>query len=223
MNSGAWLDALSPLAETFQMSFGSLIQLLGATLPSLLNMPLNDADYAAAPYAKDGPVYVAHEIVVGTDGRPRKCTIIRSSGVANIDALTCASFMKRAKYKPAQDDAEQPTVGVTRTQSAWSRVGMSFRPPELVDVSLRVKPVAGLKLPTTVGVFLTVDSFGQIIACNAGSASKAVMLHQVACDQAKRMGPLPIIRDDDGKPVLYVRNAAVSFDADPAISVPPMP
>jgi len=200
------------------MVFGSVVVLLAVSLPSLLNMPLNDADYAAVPYTKNGPVYIAHEIIVGTDGRLRKCTIVRTSGVADIDALTCASFMKRAKFKPARDDANQPVVGVIRMQSAWSRVGMPSRPPELADVSLKIKPVAGLKLPTNVGVFLTVDHLGQIVGCTAGPASKAVMLHRVACDQAKRLGPLPIIINDDGQPTLYVRSAAVNFATDPGIA-----
>ncbi|MDQ3144040.1 MAG: energy transducer TonB [Pseudomonadota bacterium] len=59
------------------------------------------------------------EFNIGTDGRVRGCRAIRSSGSPILDAATCRLVEERYVYRPALDDAGQPTTIVGRMRRSW--------------------------------------------------------------------------------------------------------
>jgi TonB family protein len=189
------------------------ILLSAASLPSLLNMPLNDVDYPSMAVADKRSGTVRSVVTVGPDGRVRNCAIVNSSGSRDIDDITCKAFIARAHYKPATNDQGIPCFGVVASKSRWITTGPSTPKVDYSDIELVIRPVAGLKLPLSIGVTLSADAAGRVTACETIDKN-APMLHRVACDQAKRLSPLPIVHDDQGQPVPFVRNAAILFKAD---------
>ena len=57
-------------------------------------------------------------IDVEADGRPSQCTVVRSSGHADLDATTCNVIMKRARYvaASAQDGRPMKSIDVVKIQ-----------------------------------------------------------------------------------------------------------
>lgn len=47
-------------------------------------------------------------ILVGTDGRPKRCRVFRSSGLPDTDARTCELAMDRFRFEPARNARGQP-------------------------------------------------------------------------------------------------------------------
>ena len=43
------------------------------------------------------------------NGRIRNCTVTRSSGIRELDALTCRLLERRLRYRPALDGEGRPT------------------------------------------------------------------------------------------------------------------
>lgn len=58
-------------------------------------------------------------LVVGRDGKPTKCSIAFSSGLPQLDNLTCQLVMRRAKFTPAEDANRQPVVGYYLNRVRW--------------------------------------------------------------------------------------------------------
>lgn len=56
---------------------------------------------------------------VGADGRARNCRIIRSSGQAERDAITCRLIEKRFRYDPARDAQGRPVADVAGWRQDW--------------------------------------------------------------------------------------------------------
>ena len=57
----------------------------------------------------EGSVGVA--VVVGTNGRVTSCNVTRPSGQSVLDDAACRAMERYARYKPALDDAGNPTTG----------------------------------------------------------------------------------------------------------------
>lgn len=56
---------------------------------------------------------------VQPDGRATGCTVIRSSGVASLDATTCKLVEKRFRYDPARDAAGRPVAEQRGWRQRW--------------------------------------------------------------------------------------------------------
>jgi protein TonB len=69
---------------------------------------IEDRDYprAARRARIEGTVYV--RFTVETDGRAHGCTVIRSSGAADLDGTTCQLIEQRYRYRPALDAKGRP-------------------------------------------------------------------------------------------------------------------
>jgi protein TonB len=65
---------------------------------------------------REGVTGIAFDI--GADGRVSNCRVTSSSGSPDLDDATCKNFVRRARYKPAQDDAGNPlqTTGSQRVR-----------------------------------------------------------------------------------------------------------
>lgn len=65
--------------------------------------------------------FIVVRYVVGTDGRVRNCRVVKSSGSAEADAITCRLIEKRFRYLPAEDAAGNPVVDETGWKQWWWR------------------------------------------------------------------------------------------------------
>ncbi|HEX3422716.1 MAG TPA: TonB family protein [Sphingomicrobium sp.] len=56
---------------------------------------------------------------VGTDGRVTSCTVTRSSGVPELDALTCRLIQQRFRYRPSTDRYGRPIPDEVEGEHDW--------------------------------------------------------------------------------------------------------
>lgn len=78
-----------------------------------------DRDYprAAARAGIGGTVWVRY--VVTPKGRAQDCRVTRSSGNADIDAVTCRLIEKRFRYRPGTDEAGRAISSVVEEDHHW--------------------------------------------------------------------------------------------------------
>jgi hypothetical protein len=150
---------------------------------------------------------VALALIVGPDGKIRKCNVELSSGNAKLDSYTCGLVVRRAKFHPG------PGYSVTRSHINWW-VG-DGRPPSSTygDLDLTVAALPdGLHSPVEVRLEFNVDPAGKISNCRANDEHQSAVLVPTACDQlAKSFNPDPV-KGDDGKLVSSTQDATVVFE-----------
>ena len=56
---------------------------------------------------------------VGTSGRVASCTVTRSSGVPELDALTCRLIVRRFRYRPSTDRHGRPMPEEVEGEHDW--------------------------------------------------------------------------------------------------------
>jgi protein TonB len=91
----------------------------GGSPPVIKSGRLRDSDYprAAAEAGIGGTVEVQY--TVGTDGRPRNCRIMKSSGNGDLDATTCRMILLRYRYRPARDRQGRPIDSEVADTHEW--------------------------------------------------------------------------------------------------------
>lgn len=67
--------------------------------------------------------HVGIDFVVGTTGRVTHCRITRSSGVPQLDALTCRLIVERFRFRPATDSRGRPVEDEIEGVHVWSVTG----------------------------------------------------------------------------------------------------
>lgn len=80
---------------------------------------LNDRDYPreAEDAGLTGTVGISFR--VRTDGRVDRCAVVRSSGHALLDGLTCRLFTDRFRFRPATDAAGAAVESTLQTSFTW--------------------------------------------------------------------------------------------------------
>ena len=66
---------------------------------------------------REGVTGIAFDI--GTDGKVANCRVTSSSGSPDLDDATCRNFIRRARYKPAQNDTGQPMASTGSQRVRW--------------------------------------------------------------------------------------------------------
>jgi protein TonB len=66
---------------------------------------------------REGVTAIAFDI--GADGKTSNCRVTSSSGSPELDDATCRNFVRRARYKPAQNDAGQPMASTGSQRVRW--------------------------------------------------------------------------------------------------------
>ena len=56
---------------------------------------------------------------VGPNGRVTSCTVTRSSGVPQLDALTCRLIQERFRYRPSTDRYGRPIADEVEGEHDW--------------------------------------------------------------------------------------------------------
>lgn len=73
----------------------------------LLFALLQAADQQAKPFPNEASVRA--ELTISPTGRVTACTIVQSSGHADLDKLACDTVTRRARFTPARDKDGKPT------------------------------------------------------------------------------------------------------------------
>lgn len=87
-----------------------LVQIAGEILPS---------DYPRDLRSRGIGGRVGMVFTVGTSGRVTSCTIMRSSGVPELDALTCRLIEERFRYRPSTDRYGRPIPDEVEGEHDW--------------------------------------------------------------------------------------------------------
>ena len=87
-----------------------LVQIAGAILPSDYPRDLRDRGIGG----RVGIVFT-----VGPNGRVTSCTVTRSSGVLELDALTCRLIQERFRYRPSTDRYGRPIADEVDGEHDW--------------------------------------------------------------------------------------------------------
>ena len=67
--------------------------------------------------------HVAIDFTVGVTGRVTRCRVTRSSGVPQLDDLTCRLIVERFRFRPATDAAGRPVEDEIEGVHVWSVTG----------------------------------------------------------------------------------------------------
>jgi TonB family protein len=80
----------------------------------------SDDDYPADALLRNASGKVSYVLLIGADGRIADCTVMQSSGVAELDAQTCAILSRRARFTPATDASGKPVRDFVRGIINWA-------------------------------------------------------------------------------------------------------
>lgn len=76
-------------------------------------------DYPAAALRAGAEGVAAISVLVGIDGRVAACDVTASSGNAALDAATCRTYSRRARFRAALDAAGNPVVARHADRIRW--------------------------------------------------------------------------------------------------------
>jgi hypothetical protein len=194
---------------------------LSAPLPKNLRKWFYADDTPSYLIAKgDGLWFVSVRVSVGFDGALNGCRVEGSSGIPQLDALTCRKILRRAKFVPATAADGSPAFGVYRTSIKWAVASAPWDTSKVShpDVEVQVQSLPpDVKSPTLVRVMFAVDQSGDIGSCLAEPTKSFEhvdnnpALVPIACDRiAKSYKPVPA-KDEAGNAIPSVQDALVRF------------
>lgn len=196
---------------------------LAAALMSVAAEPIDRAgwftrqDFPPGSARRGEEGFVLYRLTVSPAGQVQQCEVIEGSGFAKLDDRTCALARERARFKPASDDAGQPTTGVYRDVASWLTNSRSRIPrPSQTDLVVNVNQLpSGLGSPALVPVDFVVDASGKVESCAARPTEGVGALAKMACDQAMALlAPRPA-RGADGQAERSVQRFTVAFSTSP--------
>jgi TonB family protein len=79
----------------------------------------SDSDYPSQALRQSDSGVSRIMMMVDETGALKDCMVEQTSGVATLDAMTCAVLQERAKFEPALDQAGKPARSVLTTQVNW--------------------------------------------------------------------------------------------------------
>ncbi len=182
-------------------------------------------------FGDDTPSYLVREgpgvwqvpirVIVAPTGSVQGCELEGTSGIGELNKLTCKIMLRRSKFRPASIDG-LPVFGVYRTTILWAVANAPFDTSKLsrADIQNTVEHLPqGVTSPNIVGVAFAVDSMGAKSACVSDDTRRALYkrmenhpaLVAVACEQImKNFKAVPAL-DPVGNRVPSVQNALVEF------------
>ena len=84
---------------------------------------IRDSDYPSAALGKEQGGTVAMAVLIDERGRVADCTVISTSGVASLDAQSCALIKERARFTPAVGLDGRPAKSAVQQRIAWRLSG----------------------------------------------------------------------------------------------------
>lgn len=99
----------------------------GTSAPNMAATPLGNAtswvsiaDYPSSALREQAQGAVTVSVSVGIDGSAVGCTVVTSSGRADLDQATCDVLRRRAKFSPATDGEGYPKSGSWTKRVVWA-------------------------------------------------------------------------------------------------------
>ena len=93
---------------------------------------ITDADYPIAAIANSEQGEVGVVVSINPQGRVDNCQIVKSSGSALLDRVSCTAITRRARYSPALDSRGAPTDDRAFHRIRWEMEALPFQPSTLV-------------------------------------------------------------------------------------------
>lgn len=172
-------------------------------------------NYPMKAFEREWQGITTFSLLVGPDGRPANCTVVKSSGFDRLDKQACWVAMKKPRFTPARAPNGQLAYGEYRSQVVWARPDREFvqqDPGPDLEVTLSALP-AGTTEPAGVKLAYFVDAQGNPSECTPlpESERQPRQLIDAACSQflAKAARTPATV---NGAAVGVVRTAAVKFD-----------
>lgn len=91
----------------------------GGEPPRLIRGRLRDSDYPRAAGAAGIGGTVGVRYFVGEDGRVGACSVTRSSGNEELDAITCRLIRERFRFRPSLDEDGRPVGSFLVEKHSW--------------------------------------------------------------------------------------------------------
>lgn len=151
------------------------------------------------------------DLTIDPSGRPIHCTVIIASGSSSLDAAVCAAVMKRARFRPAHDEAGSPVPSVRRDRVIWlpNRAGGNSWHHD-ADIVVSVPTIAEAQ-PGLVDVVVVIDGTGAVGECFIAESPAAAELQDLACAAVRNPAVSQPIKDAEGNVLRGVRSFHVAF------------
>ena len=91
---------------------------------------LKDSDYPPGALAAGVSGVVFIRFTVGVDGRVHDCRVTRTSGSAELDAVTCRLITQRFRYRPTVDANGRKVPDTVEGEHHWEATRRVSEPPE---------------------------------------------------------------------------------------------
>jgi TonB family protein len=98
-----------------------------------LNQYFSADDYPQTALMSRAEGTTSFRLEIDAEGNITRCSVIRSSGNAALDATTCSVLLGRARYQPARDSRGRAVAGKDEGRVTW-RLPPPPGPPPLVPV-----------------------------------------------------------------------------------------
>jgi len=135
------------------------------------------------------------EMTVDEAGRATACKVLKSSGHDVLDQQACAVLLRRAKFKPARNDAGGAVPGVWRHLVVWT--------PSNARVSPQSRPAAA-----GYGVNVPFDRNGEVSACLVAPLSAISQITPEQSDKCRSMGTATVFAELLGRPTQGLAKAS---------------
>lgn len=110
----------SAIAGTASATSTALRAARGPTPRGSKNAWMANAEYPSAAMQAGEQGAVTVKLAIDTTGGVAACDIVRSSGSRSLDAETCRTVKRRARYSPATDERGQPVASVDQHTVRWA-------------------------------------------------------------------------------------------------------
>ena len=80
---------------------------------------IRERDYRGVVNRAGGEASVGANVTIDRAGRVTDCVVARSSGIADLDALTCRLIRERFRYEPARNAAGEPVASRRGWEQRW--------------------------------------------------------------------------------------------------------
>lgn len=171
-------------------------------------------DYPMKAFEKKAQGVTRFELLVSPDGAIADCSIVSSSGNAELDKATCYLATKRVKFTPARGEAGTPVWGIYRSQALWAlpENRLSAPPAPDLEISLNKLP-EGAKEPAAVKLAYAVDPNGNPSSCTLmpSSLKQPQLLVDLGCKELLKSAPRAPVVAPTGQAVPVVKTGAVLF------------
>ena len=127
----------------------------------------NFQDYPQKAFDREWQGTTTMAVLIDPAGRVADCSVVKSSGYAELDKQTCWVAMRRVKFSPAIDPNGQRAYGLYRSNVIWSRPDRDFvqtDPGPDLEVKVNALP-AGTMQPAAVKLAYYVDAQGNPSSC----------------------------------------------------------